>query len=383
MNFCKEEKAYVTKVGILSMQRIYNYGSFLQAYGLKKILEDLGCDVEFVDYHPGKCLLPVSGGKGILRKLSKAIEVFQYHAPLKEKLRFIKYKKNYAANYYSYLGVDEIRNYTPELDLLVIGSDEVFNCVQNNINVGFAPELFGEGNHANRLISYAASFGNTTVQKLEQYKIRDIVAKWIINFDAVSVRDANSGSIVKELTGISPVYCFDPVLAYDFIGRCKDIPANVPEADYMILYGYTGRFSKEECSVIRFYAIKNNVKIFCIGGVQDCCDKYIDCNPFQVIAYFQHAKYVVTDTFHGTILSVITHRQFVAIVRCSGYSNYEKMTDLLKRLQLEDRILTKISDMDSIINKEINYINTDVIIKMERKRSYNYLREEIELCTQN
>ena len=45
------------RAGILSMQRIYNYGSFLQAYGLKSILEELGCDVEFVDYVPEKCLV--------------------------------------------------------------------------------------------------------------------------------------------------------------------------------------------------------------------------------------------------------------------------------------------------------------------------------------
>ena len=45
------------RAGILSMQRIYNYGSFLQAFGLKSILESLGCDVQFVDYKPGECLV--------------------------------------------------------------------------------------------------------------------------------------------------------------------------------------------------------------------------------------------------------------------------------------------------------------------------------------
>lgn len=46
------------KVGILSMQRIFNYGSFLQAMGLKSIIEELGGEVQFVDYHPGECLIP-------------------------------------------------------------------------------------------------------------------------------------------------------------------------------------------------------------------------------------------------------------------------------------------------------------------------------------
>ena len=111
------------------MQRILNYGSFLQAYGLRGILEELGCDVEFVDYHPGKTLVPADGGTGMRRKLLKAADVFLSPSPLMEKIRFIRYKKNYAANYYPYLGISDHMNYNPQVDALVIGSDEVFNCV--------------------------------------------------------------------------------------------------------------------------------------------------------------------------------------------------------------------------------------------------------------
>ena len=161
------------KVGILSMQRIANYGSFLQAYGLKKILEELGCEVQFVDYHPGETLVPNEMGNGFKRKLLKVMEVFSNNAPILEKFKFIKYKKNYAKNYYPYLGIDEKMNFSPELDVLIIGSDEVFNCVQDNANVGFSPELFGYGNRAKKVISYAASFGNTTIDKLKKY-IADI-----------------------------------------------------------------------------------------------------------------------------------------------------------------------------------------------------------------
>ena len=53
----------IPRAGILSMQRIYNYGSFLQAFGLKSILESLGCDVQFVDYEPGKCLVTSPSSK--------------------------------------------------------------------------------------------------------------------------------------------------------------------------------------------------------------------------------------------------------------------------------------------------------------------------------
>ena len=363
--------------GILSMQRIANYGSFLQAYGLKKLLEELGCDVQFVDYHPGETLIPADGGKGIVRKISKVLEVFRYSAPLKEKFRFIKYKKNYAANYYPYLGIDNQMNYSPKLDLLIIGSDEVFNCVQSNTNVGFAPELFGKGNRAARTVSYAASFGNTTVQKLKKYKVDEMVGDWLTEMDAISVRDTNSGEVVENITGRKPEYHLDPVLIYDFIGKCDQIPESVPEDNYMLLYGYSGRFSKDECKFIRAYAKKKCLKVFCIGGIQGVCDKFIDCNPFQVIAYFQHADCVITDTFHGTIMSVITHRQFVSVVRNSGYGNSEKMKDLMRRLGLSSRIIDNLKVLTEMLNTKIDYETVDEIISKERKKSYEYLECQI------
>lgn len=365
------------KVGILSMQRIQNYGSFLQAYGLKHLLEELGCEVQFVDYHPGKTLIPADGGTGLNRKLSKVKDVLKQNGPLKEKIRFIKYKKNYASNYYPYLGITDKMNYSPELDVLVIGSDEVFNCVQNNTNVGFSQELFGQGNKAKKLISYAASFGNTTLKKLEQYRVKEKVAEWLKDFDAISVRDKNSGEIVKELTGQEPIYNLDPVLIYDFIGKCKEIPTAVPDKEYMLLYGYSGRFNKVECKEIRRYADSKGLKIFCIGGVQDCCDKFIDVNPFTVIAYFQNADCVITDTFHGTIMSVITHRQFVAVVRDNGYGNKQKMIDLLERLGLSNRQIKGIEHISSAFNSKIHYDETDKLIKVERTHTKKYLEQVI------
>ena len=365
------------KVGILSMQRIQNYGSFLQAYGLKHILEDLGYEVQFVDYHPGKTLIPADGGTGIMRKLSKITDVLKQAGPLKEKLRFIKYKKNFASNYYPYLGITKENNYNPELDVLVIGSDEVFNCVQNNTNVGFSPELFGQGNRARKLISYAASFGNTTLEKLEQYGVKDKVADWLKRFDTISVRDKNSGEIIKVLTDQEPVYNLDPVLIYDFIGKCKDIPKSVPYKNYMLLYGYSGRFSKEECKEIRKFADNEGLKIFCIGGVQDCCDKFIDVDPFTVIAYFQHAEYVVTDTFHGTIMSVITHKQFMAVVRESGYGNSQKMTDLLNRLGLQTRMLSSLNNLIDNIHVSIEYSKIDQLLMKERSKTEIFFKENI------
>lgn len=369
----------MVKIGILSMQRIANYGSFLQAYGLKSIFEELGCKVQFVDYHPGKTLISPDGRDGLRRKISKSIEVLKCYAPLKEKIKFIVYKKNYAINYYPYLEIDSKMVYAPEVDVQVIGSDEVFNCVQNNVNVGFSPELFGRGNNAKRLISFAASFGNTTEKKLREYGIISKVGKWIKMFDAISVRDINSVKIIKTIANVIPEYHLDPVLIYDFLSKCEHIPITIPDSGYLILYGYSGRFSKKECETIKKYAKKSGLKIICIGGIQDVCDKFAMLNPFEAIAYFKNSECVVTDTFHGTIFSVITHKPFISVIRKDGYGNSEKLTDLLNRLMLKDRIIENIDAMEELLLKKIDYKLTDKIINEERKRAYAYLEKQIKL----
>lgn len=368
------------KVGILSMQRIFNYGSFLQAYGLKCLLEQAGCQVEFVDYAPGPCLISGESQSGLLRKLHKVLEVLRYRAPLAEKLRFIRYKKNYAANYFPYLGITQAQNLDPELDLLVIGSDEVFNCVQSNTNVGFTPALFGQGSRAKRRISYAASFGNTTLEMLHKYQVNDKVSQWLKELDSISVRDENSRQVVSQLTGLEPQTHLDPVLVYDFLKDCTAIPAQVPEKDYMILYGYAGRFTKEECRHIRACAKAMGLKILCIGGVQDACDRFVDCSPFEVIAYFQNAACVVTDTFHGTILSVITQRPFVSLVRQAGYGNAQKLTDLLARLGLSHRQLPTIEQLPQLLQTPIDYAPIMLFLEQERKNTRQYLDQQIKMC---
>lgn len=362
------------KVGILSMQRIKNYGSFLQAFALKSILEELGADVEFVDYHPGETLIPSDGGMGIKRKIIKGVEAWKGSAPPSEKIRFINYKRNYAEKYYPYLGITDEMNYSPKLDVLVIGSDEVFNCVQNNTNVGFAPELFGQESNAEKVISYAASFGNTTFEKLKQYGVDLKVTGWLKSFDALSVRDENSARIVEALTGNKPEINLDPVLMYDFITDRKT-SKGVIEDNYILLYGYSNRFTVEECKEIRKFANKRGLRIFCIGGVQNCCDRFIDTDPFTVITYFQHAEYIVTDTFHGTILSTITHRPFASIVRNAGYGNSEKLLDLLKRLRLESRIWNNLSELEDLLQEGQDYKETDYLLQRERIRTREYLRK--------
>jgi hypothetical protein len=355
------------KVGILSMQRIINYGSFLQAYGLMAMLKELGHDVEFVDYHIGEPLINETGKqrKGLKGKISKAWETLHCDAPLKHKVQFILYKKQFADKYHRILGLTVEPNYTPNLNTLIIGSDEVFNCIQKNACVGYSLELFGKYNKAKKLITYAASFGNTTFDKLKQYGKIEEIGKLLKKFNAISVRDINTALIVKQLSGKEAIYNFDPVLVYDFIGKCDLIPNIKPKEKYLILYAYSARISKDEAFWISSYAKKRGLKVYAIGGVHKCADKFINCSPFEVLAYFLHAEEVITDTFHGTIFSIITKRQFAAIVRKSvgnSYGNEEKLTDLLNRLELKERMTTAIDQIEKVIKSKIDYDIVDYII---------------------
>ena len=367
----------------MSMQRIANYGSFLQAYALKQLIEELDCKVEFVDYHVGPPVISENADSKnkFVRKLKKGLETFQYQAPMAHKLAFIRYKQSFAKKYMPFLGITDEMNFNPTLDCLVIGSDEVFNCIQKNSNVGYSLELFGKDNHAKKLITYAASFGNTTLEKLEKYKKAGEVGILLKQFDALSVRDKNSGSIVEKLTGKVPIYNLDPVLTYDYMHCSDKIPQIQSNERYLILYAYAGRISNQEADWIATYAKKKNLKVYAIGGIQKCADRFIDCSPFEVLAYFKNAEEVITDTFHGSIFSIITHRPFTTLVRESkgdSYGNEEKLSDLLNRLQLSSQMTMQIEDVENINAQNIDYIKVDELLKAHREVTREYLRTNLE-----
>lgn len=368
------------KVGIMSMQRITNYGSFLQAYGLKQMIEELGYKVEFVDYHVGESVIKNNSKSGVSRKLKKGIETFEYKAPFFHKLAFIKYKRSFAKRYLGFLGITNTMNYNPELDCLVIGSDEVFNCIQTNTNVGYSLELFGKNNRAKRLITYAASFGNTTIDKLRKYGKLKEIAELLKEFDAISVRDNNSGNIVEKLIKRTPIYNLDPVLSYDYMKCCDKIPKIISKEKYLILYAYSGRISHMEAKWIKEYADKRNLKIYTIGGIQEYADRFIDCSPFEVLAYFKNAEEVITDTFHGTIFAIITHKKFATLIRKSigdGYGNEEKLMDLLYRVGLKKQATYEISNVDKILQEKINYGEIDILLDNERVNAQKYLLAQL------
>lgn len=374
-------------IGILSMQRIYNYGSWMQAYALKNIIKDIvdASSVQFVDYHIEK---PVFSEKTDRKKyranywkqfISERITDFKVSSqamPNDYFMHIYNFKHKYQPELFDMKWHQ--RNYNPQLDALIIGSDEVFNCTQQNVDVGYSKELFGEGIPAKKKITYAASFGNTTLEKIETLGIDKEIAKWIGKLDDISVRDNNSQKIIRMLSGIEAQVHLDPVLIYDF---SKELEIEIEEGlqdPYMIVYAYSNRLKREEEEAIASYARKRGLKIYCISGEYSIADKMIYDSPLNIIRYFKNAECVVTDTFHGTIFSIINHKPFATFVRKSeliGYGNQEKLEDLLQRLLLTSRIVAEPREIAEVLSDEINYTEVDKIIYKERISSKQYLKK--------
>ncbi len=379
-----------TTVGIMSMQRIHNYGSSLQAFGLRRLIESVDDDVtvSFVDFRPGQVLVQEQGSSGstgptgkVRRAFSKVVEYNDVDAKFADKLRFFNHKRTYGKRYFPMLGISPAPNHDLDLDVQVIGSDEVFNCVQSNTNVGYARDLFGHGTPARRLISYAGSFGNTTIAKIEAAGIRGDLADDFARFSAISVRDRNSAQIVEHLTGRLPDVHVDPVLAYDFMALEEGIPRERQlDGKYLIVYGYAGRLDHEENEILKRHASRIGATIVCLGGVQECCDRFIDCNPFELLAYFRDAEAIVTDTFHGTIFSIINGKPFGAIIRSSvghGYGNEEKLGYLLDTFGLASQKVTDMSRISEVLGNHVDYDLVGEALARERNRTRDYLRSII------
>lgn len=373
------------KIGIMSMQRVVNCGSFLQAFGLKKIIKSLGHDVIFVDYKVERPFFKNREDVSFFRKsvIRNFIILFLSNCPfifwlLPKEVRYsIEDRRNYEKIYFKELGLTKNRIYSPKIDTLVIGSDEVFNCLQLNPEVGYSPELFGKNNNAKRVITYAASFGNTTFDEIVNAGKKDEIRQYLMHMNALSVRDTNTLCIVKRMIGKLPSYNLDPVLIYGFKDEIPDL--NISD-DYVLIYAYRRRIKYDEAVAIKAFAEKQKLRLISVGGYQPFCDENIVLSPFEVLGYFKKAQYVFTDTFHGTIFSIINHRQFATIVRDGHgkeYGNSEKLNDLLITLGLSNRKITNIKVISKVIQTKIDYEGVDTILEKERRRTIEYLKANL------
>ncbi len=359
------------------MQRVINYGSFLQAYALKRIVESLGADCYFIDIEKGR-QLPGNevdskfndNIKRIFRIVSNLIKNPRQTFMVRKFSKTLRHK--FINQYYDILLLD--KKYNGMFDVVIIGSDEVFNCTQK-CDFGFSRQLFGSGINAKKIISYAASFGNTTAEKIKKYGLQQELSGYLDNnFSAISIRDLNSKTLVETFSHIKPELHLDPVLIYNFKKEIQNLKVN--HKDYIVIYTYVNRIQDiKEIEAIRSFAKKYNKKLISIFCAYSWCDEYIvPETPFDVLAYFRDADYIITDTFHGTIFSIINKKQFGTIVR---ESNKEKLTSLLSTLFLSDRIIDRFSLLEAVLTNIACYDKASKEIEKEKINTSQYFKNNI------
>lgn len=356
------------KQAILSMQRIVNYGSVLQAWSLREMIRQAtGEDASFLDIQDEPVL---NSARSIRTRGDYAAEAAMSRSVFQRGRRWVISRLSaYNKRLIKAFMRDELRledqNDGP-FDHVIVGSDEVFNHAK-----GVRLQLHGEIPQAGHIISYAASCGSASVADVapgDLPRLRQAMS----GFDAISVRDSGTEAYVRQLWDGTVHRHLDPVLMGPLHARK---PRKVWLNKYLLVYAYGQRIrTAEEINAIRDFAKKRKLIIVAMGGSQFWCDLYVPASPMRMLDWFTHADYVVTDTFHGTIFSVISHCRFAVLLRPS---NANKLASLLEDLGLTEQRVRQMEMLPSILEREIDYLAVDERLAKERVRAKEYLKEQL------
>lgn len=238
------------KVCILSMQKVDNFGSLLQSYALKKLIEYQGHDVGFIDieiHEEDNQLLQgykneYESEKEITTKnvfLTKIKRVDKYFLN-RIHIRKLHNRQKDILEQFRKEQLNIGKNNNAKYDVCVIGSDEVFNCMEDS-EWGFTSQLFGNVKQAKRVITYAASCGMTTYDRVPDCA-KEKIKESVKNIERFSVRDKNTRKFLERLSVENIYMHYDPVVIGDFSKEIMSAPEtkNIPNK-YCIIYSYYNR----------------------------------------------------------------------------------------------------------------------------------------------
>lgn len=364
------------KVGILTFYKLINYGSFLQAYSLKKTLENMGHEVAILDYEVENP--EYDGSTKLLRYWLSTLwnmrnSVGRKRIAVRKEMR--RFNQRFENEWIPILTSGRFaENVTEDMDILIVGSDEVFNCHNHNSLSGFSPELFGENSSAKTNISYAASFGFTTYEKLEKDGLVERIGNLLKNFNTISVRDYNSKAIVEKLTGMTPQLNVDPVFVYDY---SDEIPDRLISDKYLLVYDYSYEFNEEEAKIITEFAKEHNLKIVAPGCYyQPFADIWIKVSPFEMLSLAKYAEYIVAATFHGAVFTIKYQRPCAILIRKGR--NEEKLGGLMKYWGMENQIAKSPCEIKEKLNNNVDYVSVKEQMETAILSTYTYLNKHLE-----
>lgn len=369
------------KIGILTLPLQTNYGGILQAYALQTVLERMGHEVSLIEKKKRLYGFPlwkaplVYGKRMIFKVLSlQAPPIFyeQKYKPLLSKNtdRFInKYiKRRIVANF------DEIKD--SDYDAVVVGSDQVWRPQYFKLPIEIAYLNFAKEWDIKR-IAYAASFGT---DEWEYNQPQTNNCKHLIKiFDAVSVREKSGVRLCKDYLGVAAEHLLDPTLLLspeDYIQLFKN--SDTPQSPGTLLT-YILDESDEKQQLINIISKERNLIPFRansrIENKKAPLAERVQPLVEQWLRGFYDAEFVVTDSFHACVFSIIFGKPFIAIGNKErGMARFES---LLSTLGLQKNLIADTIEYSPLEDYTIGN-NVKETLAGLRQMSISFLQNSLE-----
>lgn len=346
------------KIGILTLFQIHNHGGMLQMFALAAVLKQMGHQIVELTYNRNYDFIDSSLHNKYnlsLKSFSVYKQYFQENGIKKTSFNFKKYQQlnNFKHKNFTFQPLYPAHK---DLDAICVGSDEAFS-----LEVGCSPWMYSHTLTAPLLFSYAPSFGQTNTDLIDKRACRELIASGLKRFHYLSVRDFFSAQTVKELTGLEPEIVCDPVLLYGFEKEIKESTVPALPSKYLLIYAYDRNMNApDEVTKIKEYAQKTGLPIVSAGYYHKWADINLNVSPLDLLGVFKRAQCVVTDTFHGSVLSLITNIPFACLMRPI---NTNKLTALLETFTAQRAQIKDFKDLKVHFSVPFDWdkINTSII----------------------
>lgn len=345
------------KIALITYHSADNYGATLQAYATYKILEDLGNDVEIIDL-----------------RIDQPNPVFKKIILFKKHLQFDSFRKKHFRNITQrYLDLSDLRKNPPVADVYIVGSDQVWNT---DISGKLAEAYFLDfGDRNIKRIAYASSFGKgewKPTNDISTEKIKILLKR----FDAIGVREKSGVELCASVFNIEATQVLDPVLLHnnyeELTGEIASFRNNI------LLYKIVNdpRFYNKAQEI----GTKLSLPLRSVGSIRRL--KNIECSyPEKLSAWIESiasSSYILTDSFHGTVLSLLYKKNFIVYV--GDPKLVTRIKSLLCLVGLEDRICSYSDDIEKIsdlLQTKIDYKKVSAILEKLRNESINFIKNSL------
>lgn len=373
------------KIAILTHPLVSNYGGILQNYALQQVLKNLGHQPETFDYRFD------IGFIVIIKRRLKALTDFllgkgkrlRYSPNSNEDAIIRKYIVTFVKKYMDVRDIYSLQNLNPDtikdFGAIIVGSDQVWRApMVSNIESFY---LSGVNKSNIKKIAYAASFG---VDKWEYTEKQTQKCKELAQlFDVITCREKNGVLLCKQYLNSDASFVLDPTLLLNkesYIQLIKNVriqPTGQQLFTYILdmtpqkrqIIDQIARTLNLEVNEIRATKQYRQVKA---SDIEECVIPSIE----SWLSGFNEADFVITDSFHGTVFSIIFEKQFLTLG--NSYRGNSRFFSLLQTFDLENRLVNNITEAKAIISNLVDYSNVNKIREEWIRNSISLINKSLD-----